>query len=90
MPAIAGLYWSQAITAQFSYFPAPDKTAWLSPTVSFAEPVDEVEVAVLRWPSKRLLLRGEVLQLFLDVPDVSAAQDSNLSTLHFAATDGLR
>lgn len=88
MPAIAGLYWSQTITAQFCYFPAPDQAAWLSPTVTFAEPVDQLEVAVMRWPSRHLLEQDDVLRLFVDVPDVSAAHDVSMSTLHFAAMGG--
>lgn len=85
VPAIAGLIWSQKISAQFSYFPSPDRTVWFSPDITFAQPIDHIRVVALHWPSTEPFAREEVRRLFIRVSEMSRSDnDPALSSLYLA------
>ena len=91
VPATAGLTWSEKMSAQYAYFPGPGRTVWFSPEITFAGPVDRVQVSIFRWPAAEQLARREVRRLFLRVPEGPLADEgSELSALYLASMEDTR
>lgn len=80
---IEGLGWSGILQCHYVYV-GEGSTGWLSWPISFEGTVDRVNVQILKWPSRAPLGQNEVRRIFIEVQDVSPADESRSKMLVFA------